>query len=217
MNFFPLPVFGLHLGLFIVDSLVEWLLWIILLKNLIRGREWFFQPHANYMYIWAYNSASRLYSSMITLLVSSRWESVWFQWLSMGLHRSANWEGKCIGLHCMFLYDIVHPYACSWLASSPGPLFFIGGRGKEGLVYTVHASESPRNPGASDFSVKYYVSCPSNERKLSVILLIISAVRLLWTLAGIFLHGNSLRQLFLSRRGSRASLKSKFGGTRRRV
>ena len=104
------------------------------------------------------------------------------------------------------------------LASSPRPLFFIGG-GEKRTWYTLsaHASNPPRNPGALDSSVKYHVYCPCNEHKLSVILLVISTVRLLWTLAGIFLHENSSRRLLLSRQGSRASSKAKFGRTRRRV
>ena len=111
----------------------------------------------------------------------------------------------------------VHGTSCPSLV--PRPSFLFRGEGEKRAWYTLsaHASKSPRNPGASDSSVKYHVYCPCNERKLSVILLVISTVRLLWTLAGIFLHENRSCRLLLSRRGSRASSKPKFGGTRRRV
>ena len=81
-----------------------------------------------------------------------------------------------------------------------------GGEGGQGLVHTVCAcSKLPRNPGNLDSSVKCHINCPCNERKLSIILRLISTVGLLWTFAGIFLHENSLHQLLWSRQGCRAS------------
>ena len=104
------------------------------------------------------------------------------------------------------------------VALSPGPLFFIEERGERGPgTQCRHMRKAPRNPGASDSSVKYHIAILS-IRVMNVNYPLYYSLFQLFICCGcllVFFHENSSRRIFQSRRGSTASSKPKFREIRR--
>ena len=108
------------------------------------------------------------------------------------------------------------------LSLVPRPSFLYRGEGEKRAWYTLsaHASKSPRNPGASDSSVKYYVYCPCTERiryTTRYFMLFQPFICCGRLLVSFFMKTARVDYFCLGEIPGRASSKPKFGRIRRRV